>query len=215
MFSEQIPEDDKEITNPLEYAEEKELLAHLNERYRDFWTFATHTGLREQAQTALRWEWQVELPMLDSTAFIIPREHMKFGKKMQGEWLLVLNSVAAEIINRWKEKHPEIVFPTTQGNQHYRFRNTHFKNARKAAGLEGKADWHSARATFATRLRAAKVGEEDREYLLAHKTGSVTTQYSWAEIKHLIDCVEKLCDLEAIDQMSVIFRLDSLKPKKK
>lgn len=203
----QLPENDKEITNPLEFSEEEKLLQHLNANYRDWWIFATNTGLRDQAQIAIRWENEVYLPVLNTTAFIIPDPDQKNGL----DFLLVLNSTAKAIVEKWRGKSTEWVFPSpTTGNRLSRYNNKHFSNARKAAGLTGKINWHSARATFATRLRAAGVGEEDRGKLLGHESVSTTTQYSWADVKHLIECVERLCDRDKIDQMSSVFRVDSL-----
>ena len=212
----QIPETDKEATKPIEYNEEAKLLNHFNDNYKDFWNFATNTGLREQTQTNLRWEWEVELPMLDAIAFIVPGEYLKYGRNISGtgEWLLVLNSTCQDIIKRWRGRDKEFVFPSDLGGCYNRFRNTHFKNARQAAQLE-HINWHSARATFSTRLRAAGVSNEDRQQLMAHSTGNITTDYSWADVKVLMSCVEKLCDPDAINQLSSIFRLDSLKRKKR
>lgn len=202
----QLPENDKEITRPLEFAEEAKLLMHLNDNYKDWWTFAANTGLRDQAQAGLRWEWEVDLPLLKSSAFIIPGDEQKNDK----EFLLVLNATSKAIIERWRGRHKELVFPSVKGGQISRHNNKHFRNARLKAELKGKINWHSARATFATRLRAAGVGEEDRGMLMGHASVSVTTQYSWADIRHLIECVEKLCDVDSIDKMSSVFRLDSL-----
>jgi len=50
------------------------------------------------------------------------------------------------------------------------------------------------RHTFGRRLRAADVSEEDRKDLLGHKSRSVTTEYSGAEIHRLIDAANKVCD---------------------
>lgn len=206
----QLEEGDKEPTTPLEFAEEERLLAELNENYQDLWIFATNTGLREQAQLGLRWEYEVKLPILNTTAFVIPAEEQK--NKLY--FLVVLNSTAHQIIEKWRGRNNEWVFPSPKtGQRIHRVNNKHFRNARKRAGLEGKINWHSARATFATRLRAVGVGEEDRAKLLGHASVSVTTRYSWADVRHLIECVERLCERDKIDQMSSVFRVESLLKK--
>ncbi len=210
---EKLPETDKQTTRPIEYTEERELLKHLNDDWKDIWAFAVNSGLRDQAQANLRWNWEVELPTLNTTAFIIPREHLKYGKNIQGDWLLVLNKTNRDIIERWRGKHKTYVFPSPLGDRYHRLRARHFQSALLKSNLKGKINWHSARATFSTRLRAAGVSEEDRQQLMAHNTSSITSQYSWADVQHLINCVEKLCDPEAIDKMSAIFRLDSLKKR--
>jgi len=46
--------------------------------------------------------------------------------------------------------------------------------------------------TFGRRLRAAGVTEEDREALLGHKNGSITSHYSGTELDKLIDEANKI-----------------------
>ena len=53
---------------------------------------------------------------------------------------------------------------------------------------------HDLRHTFGMRLRAAGVSFEDRQDLLGHHAGRITTQYSKVEISRLIDCVNLLCE---------------------
>ena len=47
--------------------------------------------------------------------------------------------------------------------------------------------------TFGRRLRAAGVSFEDRQDLLGHRSGRITTHYSAAELQNLIDAAEKVC----------------------
>ena len=203
----QLDESDKEHTNPLEWHEEERLLSELNENYRDWWTFAVNTGLRDQAQIGLRWEYEVYVPILKTNVFVVPDQEQKNDLY----FLVVLNSNARAVLEKWRGKSDEWVFPSPKtGKRMSRYNNKHFRNARKRANLAGKIDWHSARATFASRCRAAGVGEEDRAKLLGHESVSTTTQYSWADVRHLIECVERLCDRDKIDQMSSVFRVDSL-----
>jgi integrase len=49
--------------------------------------------------------------------------------------------------------------------------------------------------TFGRRLRAAGVSFEDRQDLLGHKSGRITTHYSQAELESLIVAAEKVCSL--------------------
>jgi len=190
----QLPEIDKQTTRPIEYQEEQRLLAALLPHLRDFWLFAVNTGLREQNQIRLRWEWKVEMPYLNNYAFIIPAyvngvKNTKNGK----DFLLVLNSQAKAILEKWQDKDPIYVFPSPAGGHYSRYNNKPFRRCREKAGLKGIIKWHSARTTFATRLRAAGISKEDRAQLLGHSQ-SLTTEYSWASIEHLIECVESLCD---------------------
>ena len=49
---------------------------------------------------------------------------------------------------------------------------------------------HDLKHTFGRRLRAAGVGFEDRQDLLGHRSGRITTHYSAAELRELIDAME-------------------------
>jgi integrase len=51
--------------------------------------------------------------------------------------------------------------------------------------------------TFGRRLRAAGVSFEDRQDLLGHKSGRITTHYSQAELSNLIDAAEKVYEAES------------------
>jgi hypothetical protein len=41
------------------------------------------------------------------------------------------------------------------------------------------------------------VSFEDRQDLLGHKSGRITTHYSQAELSNLIDAAERVCDAES------------------
>jgi len=47
------------------------------------------------------------------------------------------------------------------------------------------------------RLRAAGVTFEDRQDLLGHRSGRITTHYSQAELTNLIEAAEKVCDTDS------------------
>ena len=48
--------------------------------------------------------------------------------------------------------------------------------------------------TFGRRLRAAEVSFEDRQDLLGHCSGRMTTHYSAAELSRLIEAANRVCD---------------------
>ena len=52
---------------------------------------------------------------------------------------------------------------------------------------------HDLKHTFGRRLRAAGVSFEDRQDLLGHKSGRITTHYSSAELSNLIEAANKVC----------------------
>ncbi len=55
--------------------------------------------------------------------------------------------------------------------------------------------FHDLRHTFGHRLRAAGVSLEDRKALLGHTSGDITTHYSAAELKTMIEHVESIANL--------------------
>jgi integrase len=57
---------------------------------------------------------------------------------------------------------------------------------------------HDLKHTLGRRLRAAGVSFEDRQDLLGHRSGRITTHYSQAELTSLIEASEKVCDTEAL-----------------
>jgi integrase len=52
---------------------------------------------------------------------------------------------------------------------------------------------HDLKHTFGRRLRAAGVSFEDRQDLLGHRSGRITTHYSAAELTNLIEAANKVC----------------------
>ena len=56
---------------------------------------------------------------------------------------------------------------------------------------------HDLKHTFGRRLRAAGVSFEDRQDLLGHRSGRITTHYSQAELTSLIEASEKVCETES------------------
>ncbi len=148
---------------------------------------------------------------LDTSVFIVPGEQIKNGE----ERLVVLNRVASSVIESVRGLHPVYVFvharkkdrepaPVTKIN------NTAWKAARERAadkwteqyGEAAPAGFRSIRVhdlkhTFGRRLRAEGVSFEDRQDLLGHRSGRITTHYSQAELTNLIEAAEKVCDTES------------------
>jgi integrase len=53
---------------------------------------------------------------------------------------------------------------------------------------------HDLKHTFGRRLRACGVSFEDRQDLLGHRSGRITTHYSPPELANLIKAAESVCD---------------------
>ena len=68
--------------------------------------FKVNTGLREKEVCRLKWDYEVKVPDLDTSVFIIPGEHIKNGE----ERLVVLNRVAKSVVEGVRGLHLVNVF---------------------------------------------------------------------------------------------------------
>ena len=71
--------------------------------------------------------------------------------------------------------------------------NTAWQRARREAKLPD-VRVHDLRHTFATRLRAAGVSEEDRAALLGHATRTMPEHYASADVGRLISLANRVLD---------------------
>ncbi len=145
----------------------------------------------------MQWKWEIRVPELNASVFIIPSHIVKQGKRTQlvknGEdRLVVLNEAAKAVLEQVRGVHPEYVF-SYNGNTISRMNNSAWNKARRAVGLP-QVRVHDLKHTFGRRLRSAGVSYEDRQDLLGHKSGRITTHYSAAELHNLIEAANKVCD---------------------
>jgi len=182
---------------PLSMEEQEKLFAELPEHLRKMALFKVNTGCRDGEVCGLRWEWEVEVPELETSVFLIPGSRVKNGL----DRLVVLNSVARAVVDEQRGRDPEYVFVYSQVRKEgkepeYRpietMNNTSWQKARARAGLP-QVRVHDLKHTFGRRLRAAGVSFEDRQDLLGHKAGRITTHYSGPELSNLIAAAEKAC----------------------
>ncbi len=165
--------------------------------------FKVNTGFREREVVNLRWMWEVPVPDLDTSVFVVPRAFVRNGL----DRFVVLNRVAKSVIDGCRGEHPDFVF-TRQGKPIIRIYISCWIAARRRAskryanelGRPCPRGFHAIRVhdlkhTYGHRLRAAGVGFEDRKLLLGHKAGHVTMHYSAPEIGALIEASEKVCGL--------------------
>ena len=173
--------------------------------------FKVNTGLREQEVCRLRWDYEVKVPELNTSVFIVPGEQVKNGE----ERLVVLNRVAKSVVESLRGLHPEYVFVHARSKKGTplplaKIYNTAWKAARERAadawakehGEPAPAGFrkirvHDLKHTFGRRLRAAGVSFEDRQDLLGHRSGRITTHYSQAELSNLIAAADKVCETES------------------
>lgn len=182
-----LPRTDAREPYPLSRDEQTKLFAALPEHLRMMCFFAVNTGLRNREVCGLRWDDEVEIPELKTSVFIIPKERIK----NQQDRLVVLNRVARAVIDRVRGDHPVWVF-TYKGSPVASMYNTAWKDARKSVELPF-VRIHDLKHTYGRRLRSAGVSFEDRQDLLGHKSGRITTHYSAPELINLIQASERVC----------------------
>ena len=103
---------------------------------------------------------------------------------------MILNVVARSVVESIRREHSEYVF-TYRGRRIEKMNNSAWKNARRRAGLPVRV--HDLRHMTGRRLRTASVSYEDRQELLGHKSGRITTHYSAAELASLVDAAIRIC----------------------
>ncbi|WP_444758164.1 tyrosine-type recombinase/integrase [Pseudomonas sp. A014] len=193
---------------PMSWDEQSILFGELPDHLQRMALFKVNTGCREQEVCKLRWDWEISVPELGTSVFLIPADfggrHENSGVKNRDERLVVLNSVAKSIIDGQRGISREWVFPYNGTGMH-RMNDSAWKKARvRAAKLWQEQNLrpahpgfasirvHDLKHTFGRRLKAAGVTEEDRKSLLGHKNGSVTSHYSGSELGQLIEAANKV-----------------------
>jgi integrase len=149
--------------------------------------FAVNTGCRDSEICNLQWQWEVKVRALDTSVFIIPGLYVK----NRDDRLVVLNRIALSVVNQCRGQHKTHVF-TYKARPITRMLNSAWLRARKKVDLT-QVRVHDLKHTFGRRLRAAGVSFEDRQDLLGHRSGRITTHYSAAELTRLIDAVNSVC----------------------
>ncbi len=171
---------------PISWEEQKRLFQELPAHLERIALFAVNTGCRAGEVSELRWDWEVVIPELNDSLFIIPDSVAKNGQ----ERVVILNRIARSVVEGERGTDPERVF-TYHGKPFARVRNHAWSRARARAGLQ-QVRFHDLRHTFGHRLRAAGVSYEDRQDLLGHKSERMTTHYSAPDLARLIEAADKV-----------------------
>lgn len=171
---------------PLSWDEQTRLFKELPDHLARMALFKVNTGCREQEVCSLRWDWEIYVPELDTSVFLIPEERVKNGE----ERLVVLNRVAKSIVESTRGLNRIYVF-TYCGRRLRKMHSSAWRRARVKAGMS-HVRIHDLKHTFGRRLRAAGVSLEDRQDLLGHRSGRITTHYSQAELSALIEAANKV-----------------------
>jgi integrase len=194
-----FPVTDARKPYPISWEEQRRLFLALPDHLAGMCLFKVNTGCREQEVCRLRWEWEVRVPELDTSVFIIPGELVKNRE----ERLVVLNRVARSVVEKARGTHPEYVF-TYKGRPVQGINNSAWKRVRKEVEL-AHVRLHDLKHTFGRRLRAAGVPLETRKVLLGHRNGDITTHYSAPELTELIEAANRVCEQESGKSPALVF----------
>lgn len=193
---------------PIGWDEQDVFFSELPAHLRRMALYKVNTGCREQEVCKLRWEWEIPVPTLRTSVFLLPSDFGgRFddsGVKNRQERLVILNRVALKVIESQRGQHPEWVFPY-DGSALHRMNDSAWRKARKRSAEKWekihrqpahdgfkRLRVHDLKHTFGRRLRAADVPHEDRQVLLGHTNGSVTSHYSAAELGKLIEYADRV-----------------------
>jgi len=190
----------KRAPYPIDWQEQAKLLTRLPRHLQDMVEFAVNTGARDENVCGLRWDWEVPVPELKRSVFVIPAEVFKSGR----QHVLVLNDVAWAIVERQRGRHEDYVFvyrrervknfdqePVMPYRRVGSMNNTAFQEARAAVGL-AHVRVHDLRHTFGQRLRNAGVPEEDRSLLLGHAVEGMAQHYATATLERLLQAANSV-----------------------
>lgn len=184
----QMTKGPKRRPRPINWDEQGRLFQELPPHLERITLFAVNTGLRSGELCRLQWDWEVFVPEIDDSVFLIPDEVAKNGQ----ERVVVLNTIARSVVEAERGKHCRNVF-TYKGHAIRRINSHAYRHARERADLPD-VRVHDLRHTFGHRLRAAGVSFEDRQDLLGHKSGRITTHYSAPDLRRLMEAVETLVE---------------------
>ena len=195
-----LPDTNRRQPYPLNWDEQQRLFSKLPPHIAEMALFTVNTGCRSGEVCSLRWDWEIKVPELNTSVFIVPGSFVKNGD----ERLIVLNDVALSVMESRRRKHRTHVF-SYKNKPVRQILNRAWRRARTELGLP-QVRVHDLKHTFGRRLRAAGVSFEDRQDLLGHRSGRMTTHYSAAELTKLIEAANRVCEKAGNRPELVIWR---------
>jgi len=113
----------------LNWNEQKKFFAQLPAHLLAMATFSVNTGCRDQEVCGLRWDWECFIPELKTTLFVLPSEAAKNGQ----ERIIILNTLAKEVIEKQRGQHDTFVF-TYRNRRIHRIYNNGWKKGMEKSG---------------------------------------------------------------------------------
>lgn len=176
------------LPHPITWEEQDRIFRRLPDHLARMALFGVNTGLRNANLCGLQWSWEVPIAELGRSVFVVPAEEFKSRRAH----VVILNDAAWSIVQAQRGKHPVWVFPF-RGKQVQGMNYTAWQRARREAKL-ADVRVHDLRHTFATRLRAAGVAEEDRAALLGHAMRTMPEHYASADVGRLVALANRVLD---------------------
>ena len=134
-----LPDTDSRKPYPLSWGEQSVLFQELPSHLAKMALFKVNTGTREQEVCHLHWDWEIDVPELDTSVFLIPSDFggrtENSGVKNGEDRLVVLNDVARSVVESCRGKHPQHVF-TYEGEPVGRMNNSAWDKARIRAAIK-------------------------------------------------------------------------------
>jgi integrase len=172
---------------PIAWFEQKRLFEVLPKHLQSMALFMLNSGVRDEVVCGLKWEWEIDIPELETSVFLVPKDSVKGRKR---DRILVCNKVAKQIIETQRGLHDEYVF-IYQNHRIETMNNTAWQRARKLASL-GDLHVHDLRHTVGMRLRETEVREETIADILWHNRTSMTAHYSVAQVAELYEALNRV-----------------------
>src|SRR6478735_315463 len=92
------------------WSEQRKFLPLLPDHLAKMALFDLNTGARDEVVCNLQWSWEVPIPQLGVSVFVVPKEHVKGEERRKTDRVLVCNTVAQSVVESQRGKHPTHVF---------------------------------------------------------------------------------------------------------
>lgn len=122
--------DDAREPYPLSNDEQKWLFSCLPDHLQTMALFKVNTGLRDKEVCNLSWDYEIDVPELNTSVFLLPKGFIKNKE----DRLIVLNKTAKAIINKMRDQHEHYVFHY-RGKKLSQMNNSAWKSARIDAAI--------------------------------------------------------------------------------
>ena len=129
-----LPDSTAREPYPLDWEEQRRLFQALPDHLARMCLFKVNTGCREQEVCGLRWEWEVQVPELETSVFIIPGVRVRNRE----DRLVVMNRVARSVVEEARGAHPQFVF-TYRGHPVQCINNNGWQRARRLVGFDASS----------------------------------------------------------------------------